>query len=365
MRKVTSFLLLICIMLSLAVTSFAESDPTALKPGDIIALGTYEQDNNAANGPEPIEWQVLDVDGDEAFLVSLHSLDGKKFNETRKVQLSWPESDIRAWLNGDFMGSAFTEDEIAALVTVNTEPDSETKDLVFLLSEEELKQYFPKEEERICEPTEYAYVQQGKRDIMIEFRSSLSLSESAPVIHDFTPADYPKTYFLRTVAPTLQYVYSVTNTGYRNPTERDTELCFVRPAIKISISTWAADSDVNKGLDFTIVYGTKASASGGNKGTDIADDLNPVTESYLVGYWTSKNGMHTFEMKKNGSFVTTVPVVPKCGNTYNMVDGVMYSYYASNPSKKTKNLKFTAISDTEVKVYSYQTKATYTLYKRR
>ena len=478
MRKLISFLLTLCLILSLGVISFAESDPTALKPGDIIELGTYEQDNVTGNGPEPIEWQILAVDGDEAFLVSLHSLDGKKFNETRKVQLSWPESDIRAWLNGDFMGSAFTEDETAALVTVNTEPDSETKDLVFLLSEEELKQYFPKEEERICEPTEYAYVQQGKRDIMIEFRSSLSFSESAPVIHDFTPADYPKTYFLRTVAPTLQYVYSVTNTGYRNPTERDTELCFVRPAIKINIpkaltimgklnsqyiQTTVTDPDeidflrdmasgINKRLlatesvksedDFSKLVSyeldaiskyesvtfpdadfdrfahdyidacqlqQKALENSANKsvfeplwdsgrilraelisegyekyGLDIREEDylsykdtlssdggtsggtgNGPSYEFLEGYWSSNNGMHTFEMKKNHSYITTVPVVPHCGDTYELVDGVIRSYYASNPSQKTDNLKITVVSDKEIEVYSYQTKATYTLYKRR
>jgi len=478
MRKLLSFLLIASIILSLCVASFAESDPAALKPGDIIEFGSYEQDNITGNGPEPIEWQVLDVDGDEAFLLSVHSLDGKKFNETRKVPLSWPESDIRAWLNGDFMGSAFTEDEIAALVTVNTEPDSETEDLVFLLSEEELKQYFPKEEERICEPTEYAYVQQGKRDIMIEFRSSLSFSESAPVIHDFTPADYPKTYFLRTVAPTLQYVYSVTNKGYRNPTEKALELCFVRPAIKINIpkaltimgklnsqyiQTTVTDpaeidflrdmaSGINKRLlstesvkseeDFCKLVSYELDAISKyesvtfpdadfdrfahdyidacqlqQKALDNVDNksvFDPLWDSgrilraelivegyekygldireedylsykdalssgesssggtgsgpsyeFLEGYWSSRNGMHTFEMKKDHSYITTVPVVPRCGDTYELVNGVIRSFYASNPSVKTDNLKISVVSDTEIEVYSYQTNTSYTLFKRR
>ena len=29
------------------------------KPGDIVLLGSYEQDNDLSNGAEPIEWQVL------------------------------------------------------------------------------------------------------------------------------------------------------------------------------------------------------------------------------------------------------------------------------------------------------------------
>lgn len=85
----------------------------------------------------------------------------------------------------------------------------------------------------------------------------------------------------------------------------------------------------------------------------------------LIGYWTSNSGKHTFEMKSNGGYVTTIPVVPYCGDSYEMVDGIIYKYFASNPSKVTPNLKITMVSDTEIEVYSYQTKDTYTLYKRR
>lgn len=87
--------------------------------------------------------------------------------------------------------------------------------------------------------------------------------------------------------------------------------------------------------------------------------------SFLEGYWTSRNGMHTFEMKKDHSYITTVSVVPRCGDTYDLVDGVILSYYASTPSKMTNNLKITVVSDTEIEIYSYQTKDTYTLFKRR
>ena len=73
----------------------------------------------------------------------------------------------------------------------------------------------------------------------------------------------------------------------------------------------------------------------------------------------------SFEMKSNGGYVATIPVVPYCGDSYEMIDGIIYKYYASNPSQVTPNLKITMVSDTEIEVYSYQTQATYTLYKRR
>ena len=85
----------------------------------------------------------------------------------------------------------------------------------------------------------------------------------------------------------------------------------------------------------------------------------------LIGYWSSRNGNYTFEMKDNGGYVTTIPVVPRTGDTYDIIDGILYRYFASNPNRMTPNFKFTKISDTEIEVYSYQTEASYTLYKRR
>lgn len=38
--------------------------------GNVVTYGHYEQDNDTANGKEPIEWVVLDVQGDKALLIS-------------------------------------------------------------------------------------------------------------------------------------------------------------------------------------------------------------------------------------------------------------------------------------------------------
>ena len=470
MRKAISYLLTLCIVLSIGVTSFAEPEPAALKPGDIIEFGSYEQDNITDNGTEPIEWQVLDVEGDAAFLVSVHSLDGKRFIELYRPIISWADSDIRAWLNSDFIETAFTEEEKASLVPVENETEDHSTDLVFLLSERELYQYFLTAEKRICEPTEYAYVQQGDRESWQNIFSSFSVPH--------TQVEYVKTYFLRTVAPSHSYVYSIDNKGFRNPTQSAKQLCFVRPAVKIDISKVAAilgkvnstfiatpvtdpdeinflkdmASGINKRLlstgasstaeDFQKVVAyeldaiskyegvtfpdadfdefahdyidacqlqQKAIESFDNKtvfeplwqsgrilraeliakgyekyGLDIREEDylnyksvlsadnstsagtgNGPSFEFLKGYWSSRNGMHTFEMKSDHSYVTTVPVVPHCGDTYTLDNGVIRSYYASNPSQKTDNLKITVVSDTEIEVYSYQTKTSYTLIKRR
>ena len=44
---------------------------------DYITFGTYEQDNDTSNGAEPIEWEVPDVKGGKALVISKYILDAK------------------------------------------------------------------------------------------------------------------------------------------------------------------------------------------------------------------------------------------------------------------------------------------------
>lgn len=41
--------------------------------GDTVMFGQYEQDGNLDNGSEPIAWQVLDVQGGKALLMSRYA----------------------------------------------------------------------------------------------------------------------------------------------------------------------------------------------------------------------------------------------------------------------------------------------------
>ena len=141
--------------------------------GNEVIFGSYEQDGNTGNGAEDIEWIVLDREGDSALLLSKYGLEAKVYNEER-VDVTWEQSDIRSWLNGSFMDTAFTSEEQGAILKTevdnsqaegNSEYDktggNNTADLVFLLSyKEAFEDYFSSDEERICMPTDYA-VQNG------------------------------------------------------------------------------------------------------------------------------------------------------------------------------------------------------------
>ena len=117
----------------------------AAEKGDTVTFGRFEQDNNPGNGPEPIDWIVLDkVDG-KLLLLSSACLAGKAYNAESFAPVTWETCSLRAWLGGEFFDSAFSEREreaVASVVnrnddhsTVGTPGGKDTEDRVFLLSE--------------------------------------------------------------------------------------------------------------------------------------------------------------------------------------------------------------------------------------
>ena len=127
------------------------------KIDNIVTFGHYEQDNNLDNGPEEIEWIVLDYDEKEnkSLLLSRYGLDAKPYN-TDYIFVTWENCTLRKWLNNDFLKRAFSEEEQAAIpITVvdNSSPHESrftvgiaggvhTQDQIFLLSCTEANQYF-------------------------------------------------------------------------------------------------------------------------------------------------------------------------------------------------------------------------------
>ena len=100
---------------------------------------------------EPIKWRVLQSENGEAFLLSDIILDRQPYNENRKA-ITWEESSLRAWLNGEFINRAFSDEEkenINITEVVNqdnqfcgTEGGNNTADKIFLLSLQEVAPKF-------------------------------------------------------------------------------------------------------------------------------------------------------------------------------------------------------------------------------
>lgn len=155
----------ICVILLLSLNGLALAEPMPLpQVGDTIIMGSYEQDNIMENGKEPLEWIVLDVQGNSAMLLSKYCIDTVIFYPER-VPMYWGKSDLRAWMNGDFLKETFTPEEQAHILTTIVENDNphgmkgagdDTLDKIYLLSKAETLHFFPEMADRVAYPTEYA-----------------------------------------------------------------------------------------------------------------------------------------------------------------------------------------------------------------
>lgn len=131
------------------------------KIGDIVQMGTYEQDGDAET-EDPICWDVLDKDGDAMLLISHDVIAYQRFSDSFKCVI-WEDSQIRTWLNQEFYAEAFDETEQASIRETTLENPStvgfaahvdpsgdvqvresrpDTKDKIFLLSWKEAEQYY-------------------------------------------------------------------------------------------------------------------------------------------------------------------------------------------------------------------------------
>ncbi len=153
---------------------------------EYCVFGSYPQGSGDAR--EPLEWLVLETEGDKALLLSRYGIAFRSYHEDRENSL-WQDSDLRKWLNDDFLKTAFSPEEqqrimLSELVNDNNEcgmPDrnddndklaeffpnfypkkkfaviTNTRDLIFCLSIADTERYFKTAPERQqCRITEHA-----------------------------------------------------------------------------------------------------------------------------------------------------------------------------------------------------------------
>ena len=133
--------------------------------GSLIVYGDYEQDGDEKDGLEGILWRVLERDGDRFFLLSESGIDVHAYEKPGR-NITWADCQLRAWLNGEFLNTAFTPEEQAHILTTHVTADQnpsfdrnsggDTEDKLYQLSIPEAYRYFSTDEERRCTPTVYA-----------------------------------------------------------------------------------------------------------------------------------------------------------------------------------------------------------------
>ena len=124
---------IITAMLMLTVAGFAQGRK-------IVTFGSYPQQNDVK---ESIEWLVLQEKDGRMLLLSRNCLASLPWNKERSDAV-WETSDIRRWLNEDFLKTAFSEKEQSAIAITKldnrdqlgngTPVGADTEDRVFLLS---------------------------------------------------------------------------------------------------------------------------------------------------------------------------------------------------------------------------------------
>ncbi|MBQ8612398.1 MAG: hypothetical protein IJ412_11930 [Oscillospiraceae bacterium] len=140
--------------------------------GQSVFFGTYEQDNDPANGAEPIEWTVAEVRGDHVLLISRFVLEHRPFHEEDENAV-WKDCTLRSWLNEDFLTQAFSPQEQEQLLSCSvigtdnpvtgTKGSPATKDRVFIPSVNEMTRWFATDTQRAALPTAYAAAQGARR----------------------------------------------------------------------------------------------------------------------------------------------------------------------------------------------------------
>lgn len=117
------------------------------KVGDTISFGAIDG--------QSITWKILRVNDDSALIITDDIIAYKPYHVNREGA-NWENSAIRVWLNQTFYDNAFSNKEKLhiysdLIYTSNYSDDSEgffTTDKIFLLSLEEINEYFPNENSR-------------------------------------------------------------------------------------------------------------------------------------------------------------------------------------------------------------------------
>ena len=90
-----------------------------IKIGDIIELGSWRYETDGSK--RPIKWMAIETDGENtAVLLTCYAIDNHAYHGER-TDITWAESDIRAWLNGEFYDKAFSEEEKRRIIPARLE----------------------------------------------------------------------------------------------------------------------------------------------------------------------------------------------------------------------------------------------------
>ena len=253
-KKLFFLMVVLCYVLCMGLSQAEDTAGPEIAVGNTVTLGRFEQDNDPDNGPDPIEWIVLDIQDGKALLLSQYGLAQIPFDSevrltsdsTSADDITWDVSTIRRWLNDDFFHAAFSESEqsIVLVTEVDNSPaqgcrggnsGENTQDQIFLLSYLEANRYLDVVEDQnqgevneraIVKVTPYAMKQHGN-----DYGNRPELDENG-----FAPSGW----WLRTHDTQLVHAEYITLNGFLDYKWIDYPDYAVRPALWVSIDALKA-----------------------------------------------------------------------------------------------------------------------------
>ncbi len=183
-----------------------------IKVGDYIKFGSYDQDNDASNGGEDVEWLVLEIQDDKVLLISRYAIEYEDY-DTDYRNVAWEDCTLRKWLNRGFLNDVFSDGEKKRISTVSVSPDQNssgkaTQDKIFLLDVAEAEKYFGSNKARECKPTEYVIskgtnVKQLNGNCRWFLRTEGSGRSTAIYVDEYGRIDLDKDTFICAVRPAM------------------------------------------------------------------------------------------------------------------------------------------------------------------
>ncbi len=148
------------------ICGLTEGSALALKVGDEFSLGLFPQSGITLEPDAPIQWTVLDVQDNQALVISKSCLLTLPFHDSDE-DVTWENCHLRSYLNGSFYRNVFSDDQRNCIIAANIQTENsgsygtfggnDTVDYVFLLSTQEAEWYTSTGAlAAYCEATEYA-----------------------------------------------------------------------------------------------------------------------------------------------------------------------------------------------------------------
>ncbi len=175
-----------------------------------LIMGLYQD--------EPLKWRVLYAEDSRKLVITEKAIAFMRMYPVDMRSNQWAGSAVRQWLNHDFYDSVFTEEEkIKIQRTAVSTQDNElyltsggtvTKDDLFLLSAEEVMQYFPDEEARMTEASAAALAEQSDPGILNSETCYWWLRSTGMFSYSCMFVDY-NGYIRRDGAAAANYIFAV------------------------------------------------------------------------------------------------------------------------------------------------------------